>query len=212
MYQARIDSPFGPLLLCATPKGISGLYFMDQKDCPKVPGRLQARADSLRPSSGMAGNIPLRRLRPVHSAEPAKPAAADKAKVGMELELLQEDVPDAVLDLLKRAQQELAQYFAGTRQRFSFPLDFSGTPFQTRVWQALCNVPYGELMSYGQLALMAGLTQRHGRAVGAAVGRNPLAIIVPCHRIVGSNHMLTGYTGGLARKVALLELEGFQLS
>jgi len=106
-------------------------------------------------------------------------------------------------------QAQLGEYFAGRRMSFELPLNLSGTEFQVRIWKALCQVPYGELASYGELATMAGLGSGHGRAVGTAVGRNPVSIIVPCHRIIGSNQTLTGYTGGLSRKVALLELEGF---
>jgi len=125
------------------------------------------------------------------------------------VELLQPDTPAEGIALFSRVREELAQYFAGERKRFGFPLQLKGTPFQTTVWNALCEVPYGEVLSYGDLAARAGLTTGHGRPVGTAVGRNPVAIVVPCHRIIGSNRTLTGYTGGLERKVALLELEGF---
>ncbi|HUH87191.1 MAG TPA: MGMT family protein, partial [Pusillimonas sp.] len=169
MYQARIGSPFGPLLICAGAKGVTGLYFSDQKDCPKVAGAVTARADSLRPSSGMAGKVPLRTLRPVRCAQHKAhigqgPHYQDLAATAPQL--LQENVPETVRDLFNGAQRELLQYFAGTRTQFGFPLDFSGTPFQSKVWRALCNVPYGQVISYGQLALRAGLSPRHGRAVG----------------------------------------------
>lgn len=211
MHQACFDTPFGPVLVCASPQGISGLYFVDQKDCPTVAGKPVPRPDSLQPSSGMAGNVALRGLRPVRRQPQAKRTPQARPQVDM-VRMQHDNVPDAVLDLFTRAQQELAQYFTGTRKQFSFPLDLSGTPFQSKVWKALCDVPYGEVISYGQLALRAGLTPHHGRAVGAAVGRNPLTIVVPCHRIIGSNQTLTGYSGGLSRKVALLELEGFELN
>src|SRR5690606_4834791 len=103
------------------------------------------------------------------------------------LELLQEDVPREAVRFFYRVRDELAQYFWGTRKKFDLPLTLSGTPFQIKVWQALCNVPYGQVMSYGELAATAGLTPAHGRAVGTAVGRNPVSIVVPCHRIIGSN-------------------------
>jgi len=107
---------------------------------------------------------------------------------------------------LKRAKRELAQYFSGKRKRFSVALDPQGTPFQRSVWRAISTVGFGETITYGELARRA---RRPGsaRAAGAATGRNPLGIIVPCHRILGSNGSLTGYAGGLSRKRALLALE-----
>jgi len=267
MYRARIDSPFGPMLLCGSGEGLAGLYFTDQKDCPPLADGPGVRSDSRRPGSGMAGGVPLRTLRPArrqakgreHPFAPmngkgeasgqmalfadegefaqrpdvnglARTAKADSAIAdgtkgrdarsardnaaardvqAAALELLQEGTPADAVALFSRVQAELAQYFAGQRKDFSFPLHLSGTPFQMKVWNVLCRVPYGEVVSYGDLAVLAGMTPGHGRPVGTAVGRNPVAIVVPCHRIIGSNRTLTGYTGGLERKVALLELEGF---
>jgi methylated-DNA-[protein]-cysteine S-methyltransferase len=102
---------------------------------------------------------------------------------------------------------QLAEYFSGARQRFDVDLDLSrGTPFQRSVWQQLQSLPYGETTSYSQLAIRLGRLDRV-RAVGAAVGRTPLPIIVPCHRVIGSDGKLTGYAGGLQRKQALLDME-----
>lgn len=275
MYQARIDSPFGPVLLCGDGAGLSGLYFTDQKDCPPLPDGPPVRPDSRRPGSGTADGVPLRTLRPARrcaagagrglapmggegeafcqmplfpegeaghsstnmafagsgaagdpmysSAFPGSPdgGRGSPAAAGTEghgrgaatpLEPLQPDTPPEVLALFSRVQAELEQYFAGQRRNFTFPLRLSGTPFQMKVWNALCRVSYGEVASYGELAALAGLTPGHGRAVGMAVGRNPVSIVVPCHRIIGANRMLTGYTGGLERKVGLLRLEGFDFS
>ena len=106
-----------------------------------------------------------------------------------------------------RARTELAQYFAGKRMRFDVPLAPSGTAFQTRVWQALGAIPWGATTTYKELAQSLG-APRSVRAVAAAVGRNPIAVVVPCHRVIGSDGSLTGYAGGLERKRALLELEG----
>ena len=108
--------------------------------------------------------------------------------------------------LLDRAEAELHDYFAGGRTRFSLPLDFHGTAFQKRVWGLLLAIPYGETRSYGQLAAELG-DPRASRAVGAANGRNPLSIIAPCHRVVGTNGRLTGFAGGLEAKAKLLRLE-----
>jgi methylated-DNA-[protein]-cysteine S-methyltransferase len=104
------------------------------------------------------------------------------------------------------AREQLAEYFAGARTVFALECDARGTPFQQAVWRAIAAVPYGRQVTYAALAAAAG-TPGAARAAGAATGRNPLSIVVPCHRIVGSTGALTGYAGGLARKEALLALE-----
>jgi methylated-DNA-[protein]-cysteine S-methyltransferase len=108
--------------------------------------------------------------------------------------------------LLRDAQEQLGAYFAGALQHFSLPLDPAGTPFQQAVWRALCGIPAGATSRYGDIARALHQPQA-ARAVGAAVGRNPLSIVVPCHRVLGRDGSLTGYAGGLARKRALLALE-----
>jgi len=109
--------------------------------------------------------------------------------------------------LLQAACAQLTAYFAAQAARFDLPLDLSlGTPFQQNVWERLRAIPYGVTQSYGEIARYLGQPAA-SRAVGAAVGRNPLSIIVPCHRVVGSKGALTGYAGGLERKIALLQLE-----
>ena len=107
---------------------------------------------------------------------------------------------------LQQAVDELQRYFAGECVAFSCPLDLHGTPFQLAVWQALRTIPYGETRSYGEIAQQIGRPAA-SRAVGAANGANPVAIIVPCHRVIGSNGTLTGYGGGLPTKDWLLRLE-----
>jgi methylated-DNA-[protein]-cysteine S-methyltransferase len=102
---------------------------------------------------------------------------------------------------------QLQDYFAGKRQTFTLALEPHGTPFQREVWAALQTIPYGKTISYGQLAQQIG-KPNSVRAVGAANGQNPLPIVVPCHRVIGSNGSLTGYAGGLAVKRFLLNLEG----
>jgi len=114
---------------------------------------------------------------------------------------------DARHALLKQAKRELAEYFAGKRRRFEVALDPEGTAFQRSVWKAISTVGFGETITYAELARRAG-HPGSARAAGAATGRNPIGIIVPCHRIMGSDGSLTGYAGGLARKRALLALEG----
>ncbi|WP_028081569.1 methylated-DNA--[protein]-cysteine S-methyltransferase [Solimonas soli] len=108
--------------------------------------------------------------------------------------------------LLRDADTQLREYFAGVRKTFALPLDFRGTAFQQRVWQALLRIPFGETRSYAQVAAMLGAPNA-ARAVGAANGRNPLSIIAPCHRVVGSDGTLTGFAGGLAAKARLLHFE-----
>ena len=140
-------------------------------------------------------------------------AATDKALAGVWFDG-QKHMPDARgwpeqpdHPVLQQARQELTQYFAGQRQHFEVPLDTSrGTKFQQQVWQGLLNIPAGQTISYGTLGTRIGRAAAV-RAVGAAVGRNPLSIVVPCHRVLGANGSLTGYAGGLERKSALLHLE-----
>ena len=111
---------------------------------------------------------------------------------------------------LQQAVHELRRYFAGERVQFSCPLDLHGTAFQARVWEELFRIPYGETRSYREIARAIGRPSAV-RAVGAANGANPVAIIVPCHRVIGSNGDLTGYGGGLPTKAWLLSLEGVQV-
>ena len=115
-------------------------------------------------------------------------------------------VRDDAHPLLYQARRQLEEYFAGTRRDFNLPLAAQGTKFQHDVWRALGEIPYGTTSTYGAIAARLGRPTA-SRAVGAANGRNPLGIIVPCHRVVGSGGALTGYAGGLERKQALLALE-----
>jgi methylated-DNA-[protein]-cysteine S-methyltransferase len=105
---------------------------------------------------------------------------------------------------------ELREYFDGRRRQFETPLAMHGSEFERRVWEALREIPYGETVSYGELARSLGQPSA-ARAVGLANGRNPIAVIVPCHRVIGADGSLTGYGGGLERKRALLELEAGQV-
>lgn len=102
--------------------------------------------------------------------------------------------------------KELCEYLKGQRSAFDFPYELHGTDFQKKVWQSLCQIPYGETRSYKQLAEAIG-SPKASRAVGAANGKNPIMIIVPCHRVIGNNGSLTGYAGGLDMKQRLLALE-----
>ncbi len=107
---------------------------------------------------------------------------------------------------LRKAAEQLDEYFAGSRRAFDIPLDLDGTAFQRAVWGALQEIPFGKTITYGELAEELGRPTA-ARAVGAAVGRNPVSVVIPCHRVVGRDGSLTGFAGGLDAKIRLLELE-----
>ena len=115
------------------------------------------------------------------------------------------------LPLFEKARRQLEEYFAGVRQNFDLPLDPGGTDFQRRVWRALMDIPYGKTISYRDLARQADCSRGY-QAVGQANGKNPLPILIPCHRVIGADGSLGGYSAGLDRKRFLLELEGIQYS
>ncbi|AWP77003.1 methylated-DNA--[protein]-cysteine S-methyltransferase [Bordetella bronchiseptica] len=115
--------------------------------------------------------------------------------------------PDAAHPALRQAAAELEQWFAGRRRAFEVDMQPEGTPFQRQVWQALLELPFGATISYGELARRVG-RPKAARAVAGAVGRNPISILIPCHRIIGHDTSLTGFGGGLPRKQALLAHEG----
>ena len=120
--------------------------------------------------------------------------------------------PDAAVrgaaPLARKVAEEVAEYFTGTRETFSVPIHLRGTAFQRSVWKELLAIPFGKLVSYGDITERVGLPMSAARAVGGAVGRNPVSIMVPCHRVIGASGSLTGYAGGIDRKRALLSLEG----
>lgn len=115
-----------------------------------------------------------------------------------------ERVPDPVLDA---TETQLVEYFAGDRKEFDLPLANDGTEFQQKVWGELRRIPYGETATYSEIAARLGYEPVVSRAVGAANGANPIPVVVPCHRVIGSNGTLTGYAGGIERKQILLDLE-----
>jgi methylated-DNA-[protein]-cysteine S-methyltransferase len=110
-------------------------------------------------------------------------------------------------ELLMRARDQLEAYFDKQLRDFDLPLNPLGTDFQKLVWEQLLTIPYGETVSYGAIAKRLGMTGHGSRAVGLANGRNPIPIVIPCHRVVGADGSLTGYAGGVDRKVSLLDLE-----
>ena len=119
---------------------------------------------------------------------------------------LSELMEDATHPTLREAERQLLEYFGGRRTEFSIPIDTQGTLFQQQVWHALLAIPFGETRSYGELAQQLGKPDA-SRAVGAAIGRNPISIVVPCHRVIGSSGKLTGFAGGVDAKAYLLALE-----
>jgi methylated-DNA-[protein]-cysteine S-methyltransferase len=128
---------------------------------------------------------------------------------GLAAILWENDDPDRVR--LVEATRQLGEYFAGQREAFDLPLDFHGTDFQKRVWAQLLAIPFGETRSYGEIARALGQPTA-SRAVGAANGKNPISIVAPCHRVIGTNGSLTGFAGGLEAKQRLLALEGLELA
>jgi methylated-DNA-[protein]-cysteine S-methyltransferase len=134
-------------------------------------------------------------------------SASAITRVDFDADALPEQDPALVPDVVRDCVQQLAEYFEGRRREFSVRLDPPGTPFQQRVWHALLAIPFGQTTTYGALASELG-DPKTIRAVGRANGQNPIAIIVPCHRVIGSDGSLVGYGGGLWRKRWLLEHEG----
>lgn len=112
--------------------------------------------------------------------------------------------------MLRKAKKQLLEYFAGKRKEFTFPVEFIGTPFQKKVWTEMINIPYGEVCSYGELAKRVG-HPKAARAVGTCCNRNPIGIVVPCHRVVASNLRIGGFAYGVETKIGLLELEGYKI-
>lgn len=124
---------------------------------------------------------------------------------------LDKDHEEKELPVFKQAKCWLNTYFSGKEPDIKLPLRFTGTPFQNDVWKILCSIPYGKTITYGEIAQILahrkGITRMSAQAVGAAVGHNRISIIVPCHRVVGSSGNLTGYAGGINKKIELLKLE-----
>lgn len=181
-----ILTPVGPLTITATARGVTAIRF---GGTPDNAGPDPAERDA----AGMAGPDCMDGPDPAERDAAGMDGACACAPYA----------PDA---LLRQAVRELEEYFAGTRRAFTFPLAPAGTPFQLAVWQALRTIPYGQTRSYGQIAAQIG-REKACRAVGMANHRNPLAIVVPCHRVVGSTGAPVGYAGGVPVKMRLLALE-----
>ncbi len=191
IVQTTCQSPLGVITLAATSKGLAGLWFVEGQRYlpPELTGSDQSAPRRAAPPGGDPSTGSGRTEHHKRGGHIGWP----------------EDTEHAVL---KQTSQQLAEYFAGQRKRFDVPLDLAcGTAFQQSVWQALLAIPQGSTESYGDVSRRIGKPGA-ARAVGAAVGHNPVSIIVPCHRVMGSDGSLTGYGGGLDRKIALLRLEG----
>ncbi|MBG6225697.1 methylated-DNA-[protein]-cysteine S-methyltransferase [Arthrobacter sp. CAN_A2] len=177
-WHHEIPSPVGPLLVVAGADAIIGLYHAGHSPAP----------DRARLGHRSTEN---------HLHERGFPTAAEARAAAP---------PARTVDLLRQAGRELGEYFAGTRRTFDTPVELHGTAFQHRVWAEVGAIPYGETRSYRDIATQLG-NPRMGRAVGAAVRDNPVSIMVPGHRVVGSTGAVVGYAAGTATKTALLDLE-----
>lgn len=215
-FHAIMGSPLGQILLRSDGPHLSGLYFVGQKDCPNLPGFTPMRPTHFDPSAGSLGGQPIRSLRVQRAgAGDLLPAGLRSDPGGSPepdgdgLRILQNDTPNEAVAVFTQTEQQLSEYWQGRRQTFDVSLGLQGTPFQKTVWTALLGIDWGRTATYGELARAAGLGSGHGRAVGAAVGRNPISIIIPCHRVLAGGGVLNGYSGGLERKLRLLQLEGF---
>ena len=177
LHLVKLPSPVGPLFLAASDRGLVALEFES-----RLPGQL-----TIRPNP--------RALRSENERTAHERAENPRVRLAESPRRMRPYV------------EELNEYFAGKRRRFSFPLDLRGTEFQLACWRALLAIPYGETRTYADIARAVG-KPRAFRAVGMANNRNPVAIVVPCHRVIASDGTLCGYGGGLDVKRKLLELEG----
>ncbi|MEV1002852.1 methylated-DNA--[protein]-cysteine S-methyltransferase [Nonomuraea sp. NPDC050202] len=192
-----IDSPLGEILLAGDGTALTRVSF------DVAASGAGARSGRGREPDASADERVRGGREPVASAErrvtrKREPFASAEERVGWRRE------PVAFAE----AERQLGEYFAGERTSFDLPLGPRGTAFQERVWAELAELPYGTTISYGALAARVGAPADRIRAVGAAVGANPLLVLLPCHRVVAADGALTGYAGGLERKRALLTLEG----
>jgi len=172
-----VPSPVGALLLREIAGKLAEVAFLSPTFSPEIPFELELAAANFN----------------------AQPFAADRLNANY-------TAPPETPPILRRAAAQLAEYFAGTRTRFDLPLAPVGTEFQRRVWAATSAIKFGETATYGEIARKIG-APNGSRAVGGALNRNPICIVVPCHRVVGSSGKLTGYDGGVDRKAFLLNLE-----
>lgn len=209
-YGALVESPIGQILLQADTGGLTGLYFTDRLDHPDSSG------DQLKPSAGLLNNKPLRKYKVLPEtandlfARATQPICTAQSDYQL-CSYTESQTPTEIKSILDLAILELDQYWHGQLHDFTVALNPRGSDFQLKVWQALLRVKLGTILSYGELGQLAGFGSKHGRAMGTAVGSNPISIIIPCHRILASDHSLNGYGGGLQRKLQLLQHEGLYI-
>lgn len=221
----HIATPLGRMTLTASEQAIVGLSFGSEipAGAELVAGGAELRADG---GVMYTGEAALRTDEKATCAAGAVCAAGKPGRAtgepgcaagGMQVRTPGEGVTCAagepghaagseIPPLLRRAAEELGEYLAGRRRDFTLPLDPGGSDFQRQVWQALRSIPYGQTRTYGQIAEQIG-RRRAARAVGMANNRNPIAILIPCHRVIGSDGSMTGYAAGIAIKERLLALE-----
>lgn len=199
MFFDHLDTPIGPLLLVADEQGLTCIGLPHRgiaQEPPQDALHVEHHPRPMLPSADLLSS----------PSNPAARSCSERSSAREPVIRKRANSPSKGRALLRAAQKQFEEYFAGRRHTFDLPLHPHGTPFQLEVWGALLAIPYGETASYAQIAQRIG---RPGavRAVGAANGANPLAIIVPCHRVIGSDGDLTGYGGGLAAKRWLLAHE-----
>lgn len=206
MYLDTYDSPVGTLSLASDGPHLCGLWLEGQK---YFQAKLETRLGMSAPAKG-------RKKAAIAQGADASLAGGAANEAVPAPERLEGEAARAASAGLAAARAWLDAYFAGRDPGALPPVALHGTPFQEEVWAELALIPYGQLTTYGAIA--QALSRKHGgknvsaRAVGVAVGKNPVSIIVPCHRVVGATGSLTGYAGGIARKVKLLKLEGVDTS
>lgn len=198
----HIATPLGRMTLTASEQAIVGLSFGSEipVGAELIAGGAELRADGGVMYTGEAA------LRTDGNATCAAGAVCAAGKPGRATGEPGCAAGSEIPPLLRRAAEELGEYLAGRRRDFTLPLDPSGSDFQRQVWQALRSIPYGQTRTYGQIAEQIG-RRRAARAVGMANNRNPIAILIPCHRVIGSDGSMTGYAAGIAIKERLLALE-----
>ena len=187
LYRKEITTPCGLLTLLCDGRALVAIRFGREADGTATGGTATATTGTMQACSG------------AEARKKEMPAPEEQAAQ-------EEQEKQTAQEVLAQAAREIGEYFAGRRRAFTVPTAAAGTPFQQAVWNALKKIPYGETRSYGEIARRIG-HPRASRAVGQANNRNPLPIVVPCHRVIGTSGALTGYAGGLAVKVRLLELE-----
>ncbi|MDR1767050.1 MAG: methylated-DNA--[protein]-cysteine S-methyltransferase [Propionibacteriaceae bacterium] len=190
--QARFSSPLGPIAATSEGGAVTQLWFE-----PPSPSPAEA-------ATNPSGTAPTRAGDAIDAPAPRPGRAPARRSDG------RRDAADPPDPVLERLGEWLADYFAGGNPTIDFPLAPRGTPFRMAVWSLLCEIPYGQTTTYGALAARLSGPGRPlaARAVGGAVGHNPISLLIPCHRVIGSDSSLTGYGGGLDRKASLLALEG----